>query len=100
MSTASDTERMPARASRTRIHSGVGRVTSTPCTSRSTNRSHAVGSSMLAGYTSADTRPTSAGRPTPAGSVNSTSNAIASSRATPRIDSAKPLSGVTLMSSN
>ena len=53
MSTASDTLRVPARASRTRIHSGVGRVGSIPRTSRSTNRSHAVGSAMLAGYTSA-----------------------------------------------
>ena len=99
MSTASDTLRIPARASRTRIGSGVGRVTSAPCTSRSTNRSQAVGSSMLAGYTWSLTWLTSAGSPVSAGSVNSAPYAIASSRATPRIDSANPLSGVTLMSS-
>ncbi len=99
MSTASDTLRVPARASRTRIHSGVGRVTCAPCTSRSTNRSQAVGSAMLAGYTCGLTSFTSAGRPASAGSVNWAPNAIASSRATPRTDSAKPLSGVTLMSS-
>ena len=88
MSTASDTLRIPARASRTRIHSGVGRDTWAPRTSRSTNRSQAVGSAMLAGYTSGLTSATSAGRPVSAGSVNSAPNAIASSRATPRTDSA------------
>jgi hypothetical protein len=49
MSTARDTLRIPHRASRTRIHSGVGASGSKPCASRSTNRSHALGSSMLAG---------------------------------------------------
>ena len=88
-STASETLRIPARASRTRIGSGVGRVGSTPRTSRSTNRSQAVGSSMLAGYTApADLRRRPRAGPASAGSVYSAPNAIASSRATPLIDSA------------
>ena len=53
---------------------------------------------MLAGYTWSDTSSTSAGSPVSAGSVNSTANAIASSRAIPRTDSANPLSGVTFTS--
>ena len=66
MSTASDTDRIPARASRTRIGSGVGAGLN-PRTSRSTNRSHAAGSSMLAGCTSAETWPSSEASP-PSGS--------------------------------
>ena len=92
MSTASETARSPLLASRTRIHSGVLAAASRPCTSRSTNRSQAVGSAMLAGYTSgaalaAGPAASSAG-PVPAGSVNSTPYALASSRATPRTDRA------------
>ena len=54
---------------------------------------------MLAGYTSPETWPTSDGSAVSAGSVKPASNAIASSLAMPRIDSANPLSGVTLTSS-
>ena len=72
MSTASDTLRCPARARRMSIHSGVGRPGSTPRTSRSTNRSQAAGSAMLAGQTASDTCVTSPGSPVSAGSVNGT----------------------------
>ena len=96
---------MPERASRTRIHSGAGAPGWKSRTSRSTNRSHADGSAMLAGRMSPDTQPRSApspacaGSPASAGSVNGTPNAIASSRATPRTDTQSPRSGVTAMSS-
>ena len=72
-STASDTLRIPALASRTRSGSGTGLVPSKPRTSRSTNRSQAVGSSMLAGYTSSETWPTSGGSAVSAGSMNAAS---------------------------
>src|ERR1700722_20706066 len=99
MSTASDTPRIPALASRTSIHSGVAAAGSSPWTSLSTNLSHAAGSPMLAGYTSADSAVTSPGSPASAGAVYGTSNEVASSRATPRIDSAQPMVGVTAMAS-
>ena len=68
-STASDTLRCPALASRTSMRSGVRTAGSMPRTSRSTNRSQAVGSSMLAGQTSSEIRFTYGGRPASAGSV-------------------------------
>ena len=70
MSTARDTVRSPARASRTRIRSGVAAAGSKPRISRSTNRSHAVGSPMLAACTWSDTAAKSGGRSASAGSVN------------------------------
>ena len=47
-STASETVRIPDLASRTRISSGVGRLSSIPRTSLSTNRSQALVSSIAA----------------------------------------------------
>lgn len=84
MSTASETERMPARASRTRIHSGDSAAGSKPVTERSTKRSQAEGSAISAGHDSPP--PDSAS--VAAGSRNGTPKAMAASRATPRIDRA------------
>ena len=83
-STASDTPRTPQRASRTSIHSGDAARALKPRTSRSTNRSQAVGSAMLAGGTSSPA-PSADRSIASAGSVNGTPYEVASSRATPRM---------------
>src|SRR5690606_7502581 len=64
-------------------------------TERSTNRSQAVGSAIDAGHD----EPEVSGTSMAAGSRNGASNAIATSRATPRMESAYPRSGVTSSSS-
>ncbi len=81
---------MPARARRTCIHMGVSAEGSNPETERSTNRSHAEGSAIDAGWASS----VKVGGSTSAGSRQGTPKAVAVSRAMPRIDRAYPRSGV------